>query len=85
MLDWAFRSRETGRLTFAQVPNVPLWTWIASALVHRFLGLPHDADRVVSVVGTIALVVWALDELLRGVNPWRRFLGAGVLVMTLLP
>jgi len=25
-------------------------------------------------------VIWALDELVRGVNPWRRILGGGVLV-----
>jgi hypothetical protein len=25
-------------------------------------------------------VWWAVDEIVRGVNPWRRFLGAAVLV-----
>nr|WP_313899185.1 hypothetical protein [Methylobacterium sp. J-090] len=30
--------------------------------------------------GTVALIVWAADELARGVNPWRRVLGAGVLL-----
>ena len=27
-----------------------------------------------------SLVVWAVDELCRGVNPWRRCLGAALLV-----
>ena len=30
------------------------------------------------------LIVWAGDEVLRGVNPWRRLLGGGVLAFTLV-
>jgi hypothetical protein len=29
-----------------------------------------------SIVGMAALLWWALEELFRGVNPWRRGLGA---------
>jgi hypothetical protein len=29
----------------------------------------------------VTLVVWAADELARGVNPFRRILGAGVLTV----
>lgn len=29
------------------------------------------------------LLVWAADEILRGVNPWRRCLGAAVLIYEL--
>jgi hypothetical protein len=32
------------------------------------------------VVATGSLIVWALDEVVRGVNPWRRFLGVAVLI-----
>jgi hypothetical protein len=42
--------------------------------------VPDGAVTAVTAVGTVALVVWALDELVRGVNPFRRLLGAGVLV-----
>lgn len=31
------------------------------------------------VIGAFALFVWAADELIRGVNPFRRLLGAFVL------
>jgi hypothetical protein len=31
------------------------------------------------VIAGIALLIWAGDELLRGVNPFRRLLGAAVL------
>jgi hypothetical protein len=37
---------------------------------------------VVAVVATVALLVWSVDELVRGVNPWRRLLGGGVLALT---
>jgi hypothetical protein len=30
------------------------------------------------------LVWWAVDELIRGVNPWRRFLGGAVLAGQIL-
>ncbi|MGA7385701.1 MAG: hypothetical protein WBW81_13720 [Methylocella sp.] len=32
------------------------------------------------VIASGSLIVWALDEAVRGVNPWRRFLGVAVLV-----
>jgi hypothetical protein len=32
------------------------------------------------VVSAIALGWWALDEVIRGVNPWRRCLGGAVLL-----
>jgi hypothetical protein len=31
------------------------------------------------VVGTVALLAWSVDEVLRGVNPFRRILGGVVL------
>lgn len=83
-IDWVFRSRETGRVTIAQLPNAPL---IAFALfrVMEVLFSPHgDAKRVLHLAGTIALGWWAIEELLRGVNPFRRALGAGGLVFVVL-
>jgi len=35
---------------------------------------------VAKVVATGSLIVWSLDELVRGVNPWRRLLGIVVLI-----
>jgi len=72
-----FRDRTTGRIVIAQVPNIALLAWlvacvltvVATGTVHTLLGY----------AGTVALVVWAGDELARGVNPFRRLLGAAVL------
>ncbi len=67
-MHWLFEDRTTGRLVVAQWPNVPLWIF----LVARVLS--------VELVATIALAVWTLLEVGKGVNPFRRGLGAVVLV-----
>lgn len=83
-LDWVFRDRRTGRIVIAQLPNIPLAAGLL-CIVLRWLVHPSGrGGTVLSVVGTIALVIWAGDELVRGVNPFRRALGAGVLLALLL-
>jgi hypothetical protein len=80
VVDWLLRSRETGRLTLFQRPNLPLALFLVAALV-RVVVSPHGGVRTaVSVVGTAALLWWAVDEVLRGVNPFRRMLGGVVAV-----
>jgi len=79
MIDWLFRSRTTGRITVAQWPSWPLAVWLVASVALR-LGHLHGGWRTaLTVVATAALVVWAADEVLRGVNPFRRLLGAAVL------
>jgi hypothetical protein len=83
-LQWAFRNRRTGRLTVVQWPNVPLWVFIVASVAERAVhasGRIHEVERVVTVV---ALLLWALDEVVRGVNPFRRLLGAAVAVATVV-
>jgi hypothetical protein len=78
-VDWMFRSRKTGRITIAQLPNWPLAIWLLASVAGR-LAHPHGGTRVaLKVVAAVALAVWAGDEVLRGVNPFRRLLGAVVL------
>jgi hypothetical protein len=76
-VDWFFRNRQTGAITVAQPPNPPLWIFLATVLL-RWLG-PDDGTigDVLAWIGLAALAWWALDEVFRGVNPWRRLLGAG--------
>ena len=82
--DWLFRNRQTGKITIAQFPNLPLWITIAAVVVHRLAGdgtvLETVADRTVGV----ALGWWGIDEVARGVNPWRRILGAAGVVFAAL-
>jgi hypothetical protein len=65
------------RFPIAQFPNAPLLLafagWGLAAATH---GTPHDAGRVVFAIG---LAVWALQEVVGGVNWFRRLLGAGAL------
>jgi hypothetical protein len=79
-----FRDRATGKLVIAQCPNVLLTVWLACVLTGWLVHPTGRWSTVLSTVGTVALVIWAGDEMARGVNPWRRVLGAGVLVGLLL-
>jgi hypothetical protein len=79
LLHWFFRNRETGEVTIAQAPNLVLWVVIAAGVllwVWPSRGSPAIALEILFKGG---LLVWAVDELFRGVNPWRRCLGAAVL------
>lgn len=78
-VDWWFRSRETGAITIAQPPNPPLLVFFAATLVRVLLSPAGTAGTVLRITSTGALAVWALDEVARGVNPFRRVLGGAVL------
>ena len=79
ILDWLFRSRRTGRITIAQAPNWTLAVWLVTTAALR-LGNPQGGLRdALTLVATLALLAWSADELLRGVNPFRRILGGVVL------
>ncbi len=75
--DWMFRNRRTGQITVAQFPNVALWIFLATVVLRRVLATGTDARTVIDWIGVAALAWWALDEVFRGVNPWRRLLGVG--------
>jgi hypothetical protein len=80
--DWLFRNRRTGQITIAQFPNVALWIFLGTVVLRWFVssGVAHTAIDAVAVA---SLGWWAVDEVLRGVNPWRRLLGVGGCVFAL--
>jgi hypothetical protein len=65
-----------------QVPNPALCVWLA-ALVLGWFDLSAAHATAVEGVRRGALLVWALDELVRGASPFRRLLGAVVLAAQL--
>jgi hypothetical protein len=67
----------------AQSPNVALVVFAVAAVVGRLLDHHHQISRILSDVATGAILVWALDEIVRGVNPWRRVLGGLVLGLSI--
>ena len=79
--DWWFRSPD-GRLTLWQWPNTALCVWLV-AVILGWLDLSADHAATVNGVRHGALLVWSLDELVRGASPFRRVLGAVILVVQL--
>ncbi len=66
------------RLTVWQLPNPALCVWLAAVVLGRFeLSATHAI--AVEGVGGGALLVWALDEVVRVASPFRRLLGVAVL------
>jgi hypothetical protein len=59
--------------------DVPRHRRIALACAHQ----QHCRPDVIDWIGVAALAWWAVDEVLRGVNPWRRFLGLAGCVFAL--
>jgi hypothetical protein len=78
-IDWALRDRRTGRIVVAQRPNKALIAWMAASVVLVLADPDGTWGLGLRVVATVALSWWAVDEVVRGVNPWRRLLGAVVL------
>lgn len=79
-LRWCFESRETGRITIVQWPNLPVWIAVAGYVVQALVHPQGRLGVALTIVIALALTWWALDELLRGANPFRRVLGVAVLV-----
>ena len=82
-MNWLFRNRRTGEITVAQRPNAALSIFFVAAVVNVILRPSGTAGTVLTGVSKGALAVWAADELVRGVNPFRRALGAIFLVWML--
>jgi hypothetical protein len=75
-LQWFFRNRDTGAITIAQAPNLVLWIVIVgSVLIWTWHPAGH-LGAALEIAVKAGIFVWAVDEVLRGVNPWRRCLGA---------
>ena len=73
---WWFRASD-GRLVLWQWPNPALGVWMFALVLGRF-ELSASHATVVDGVRHGALLVWSLDEVLRGASPFRRLLGSVV-------
>jgi len=79
-IDWLFRNRQTGEITIAQFPNLPLWIFLGALIVQRLAGESTTLGTIADYTASGAIGWWAIDEIARGVNPWRRLLGVAGMV-----
>ena len=73
-----------GNISVAQRPNPALVVWLLAVVVGWAGVLGAGRAATLDAVGGGALVVWALDELVRGASPVRRLMGAVVLTVELV-
>ena len=66
----------------AQWPNLSLSLFLGAAAIRALFHPTGNTATVVSAVAVVSLVWWGTDEVVRGVNPFRRGLGAVVLAVT---
>ena len=78
VVDWALPDRRTGRIVVAQWPITALIVWMAASVVLALSDPDGTWGLALRGVATVALSWWAADEVVRGVNPWRRLLGTVV-------
>lgn len=76
--DWWVRDGD-GRVVVAQRPNPALWVWALLLGLRVFGSIGDDVEERLRWAGAGALLVWSVDELVRGASPLRRLLGALVL------
>ncbi len=77
---WVFEDRTTGKIVIGQTPNLPLLIYVGALAARLALKPRGSIESTVHFVETGALTIWSLDEIVRGVNPFRRIGGALVLV-----
>lgn len=73
-----FVSDRHGRVVVVQLPNLPLIAWAVFALVARFAD--GSWSGYFDFLSGAALVTWAYLEITQGDSPFRRALGAAVLL-----
>lgn len=73
---------EMGEIVIGQWPNTPLVLWFVF-LVGARLPLPELWTQLFDMASLIAILVWAMLEIVSGVNIFRRILGAVALVTVL--
>ncbi len=73
---------KNGKVVIMQVPNVWLWAWIFLLVVSIFLNKGKLLD-VIHWAGSASLAIWAVMELVKGVNYFRKTLGLIVIIFTI--
>lgn len=78
-LRWFFEDRTTGRIVIAQAPNLWLWLFIAAFAASYVVTTVGSVNVIVRIVEYGGFAIWAVDEVVRGVNPWRKLIGVATI------
>lgn len=79
--DKTWRNKK-GKIVIWQMPNAFLIGWVVFTFISLLIN-GRTAD-VFQWLGIISLLIWALLEIFKGVNYFRRFLGLVVMVFVVL-
>ncbi|MGZ6005663.1 MAG: hypothetical protein ACXWLH_05985 [Candidatus Saccharimonadales bacterium] len=71
-----------GNVVIWQMPNVPLISWAIFTTLSLFIS--GKTSDVLSWIAGVSLIVWAILEIFKGVNYFRRTLGLIVLVFAVI-
>lgn len=77
-----FFQNDKGEYVVAQWPNAPVFMIMASSLLTR-MSLAPDTHRLFQLTTFGLIFLWAYLEITAGDSPFRRVLGAGVMVWLL--
>lgn len=78
-----FLSDRDGKITVAQRPNIPIIGWLVLFVAANIVSVGPVAE-VLSFFSAAFLFTWAYLELAQGSSPFRRVLGAAVLLYLLI-
>lgn len=73
-----------GNVVIIQKPNIFLIGWIVLTIASLFIFSRGTLADALAIAGCISLIIWALHEMWRGVNYFRRVLGLFVLIFAVM-
>jgi len=72
---------KNGRIVIWQMPNIPLFGWLIFT-VASFL-FSGKTETVLSYLASLSLFIWAVLELVSGVNYFRRIIGLVFVIVSI--
>jgi hypothetical protein len=73
-----------GHVVIWQMPNWFLVGWAVLTFITLFMSSKSHLGDILTWIAEISLIIWALLELFRGVNYFRRALGLLVLIAAIM-
>lgn len=78
--DFLFKTKD-GKYVIGQKPNFPLIIGVISWVLNKLFS--NNDTTIFASISTLAFIIWALLEIIFGVNLFRRIVGIIVLIIIL--